>query len=41
MTDEERKAAIKHDAEALALLILDIYKEKKRKEASEDVISND
>lgn len=41
MTDEERKAAIKRDAEALALLILDIYKEKKRKEAIENAVSDD
>ena len=41
MTDEETQAAIERDAMALARLIYDIYMDKKRKEAIEDVINDD
>lgn len=34
--DEDKKSAIKRDAEALARLILDIYLEKKIKEKEND-----
>lgn len=36
LSDEDRNAAIKRDAEALARLILDIYLEKKIREREND-----